>query len=90
MSLVKEHSPRTYRRRSAPGTNGLDSFLLRDVLAVIQGAARRGRTVSMRDIARDTDRSTSLIARYCQALRDSGHIVYEDFTEGTIRVRSWM
>lgn len=87
MSLIREYTP---RGRNKPGMNGLDSFLLRDVLAIIQGTAKRGTTVSMRDIARDLDRSVSVIARYCQALRDSGHIIYGDFTEGTIRVASWL
>ena len=72
------------------GTNKLDSSLMRSVLVVIQAAALRGAAVSMRHIAERTSKSVSVIQRYCQALRESGLIAYEDHTEGTIRVKEWL
>ena len=69
---------------------GLSSALLRAVLCVIQRAALAREHTSMRAIAQRLGRSTSVVQRYCRALRESGHIVYEDGAEGSIRVKEWL
>lgn len=76
--------------RQPKGARGLDSKLMRDVLALIQHAQLRGQRASVQGLAHATGRSASVIAGYVQALRMGGLIDYEDGKSGTLRVTRWL
>ncbi len=72
------------------GNRELDSALLRAVLTCVQQAALQYRTVSGRDIAAALDISNNIVQRYLRALRESGHVTFEDGRQGTLRLKEWL
>lgn len=68
----------------------LDSATMRRILRAIQQRALAKQDVTIAALARDLNRSTSVVARHCRALRDAELIAYEDRTISTIRVREWL
>ncbi len=72
------------------GNQALDSGLMRAILVCVQQAALQHRSVSGKDIAAALDVSNNVVMRYLRALRESGHVGFEDNLTGTIHVEEWL